>query len=181
MLAVNLPVHAFARRTSPRAAVATIACLLACSRLPGGRAEVGTQAPNIEAQVLIPTGGTRSLASYRGHIVLLNVWATWCQPCREELPALELLHREFAARGLSVVAISIDAPGMEAAVRRFAADHRLTFDILYDPSGSAVSILGARGIPVSVLIDRAGVIRGRFYARDWATQESHRLVSALLG
>lgn len=178
---MGVPVEWFVRRTLPRVVVAMTPLLVACTRPGGGRADVGMQVPDFEARALVPPGGTRSLASYRGRVVLLNIWATWCQPCRDELPTLEILHHEFAARGLSVVAISVDGPGTEAVVRRFVADHRLTFDILHDPAGLVVSTLAARGIPVSVLIDRAGVVRGRFYARDWTTQDSRRLISTMLG
>src|SRR5690606_36399347 len=103
--------------------------------------DVGSRAPDYEAFAL--NGDTVPLSSYRGHVVLLNVWATWCRPCVKEMPAMERLHQELYDRGLRVVAVSVDAPaggfgdlGQPGGdVRAFAEQLGLTSDILHVPSG----------------------------------------------
>jgi peroxiredoxin len=107
-------------------------------------------------------GDTVRLSDYRGRPVLLNVWATWCGPCREEIPALEALHREFGTRGLQVLGASIDVRSADRDVRRFVSDLGITFTILRDPSDRVSRTFLFAGVPNTVLIDRNGLI-----ARRW--------------
>ncbi|HEU4699303.1 MAG TPA: TlpA disulfide reductase family protein [Gemmatimonadales bacterium] len=88
-------------------------------------------------------------------VTLLNIWATWCGPCREEFPDLERLQREFGPKGLRVLAVSVDASDV-APVRRFAEEHGATFTIGHDPSGAVKTTYQAIGVPASYLIDRDG-------------------------
>ncbi len=114
----------------------------------------GDPAPEFAARTL--DGGTLALSELRGEVVLLNIWATWCPPCREEMPALEALHRELAPRGLRVVGVSIDRAGAEPQIRRFAEDLGITFDLLHDPEQQAPRTFRTIGVPETLLIDREG-------------------------
>src|SRR5881398_4258902 len=95
---------------------------------------VGSAAPGFRATDL-RTGRPTTLADYRGKVVLLNVWATWCEPCRVEMPSLERLYRRLGGSDFRVVAVSIDEDG-DSVVRSFARDLGLTFDILHDPTAA---------------------------------------------
>ena len=127
--------------------------------------DTGATAPNITATTL--AGETVELDAYRGRVVLLNVWATWCTPCRWEMPAIERLHRELRDEGLAVVAVSVDAPpGQLDALARaggdvagFVRELGLTFDVLLDPEGNIMRRYGIGGLPTTYLIDRDGTVR----------------------
>lgn len=106
-------------------------------------------------------GRARSLADFRGKVVLLNIWATWCSPCRREMPALDRLQAALGGIGFEVVALSIDRSGIEA-VRKFYAEVGVRNLALYiDSSGKAPRELGAIGVPATLLIDREGREIGR--------------------
>lgn len=94
-------------------------------------------------------------------VVLLNVWATWCAPCRREIPELQELQRRWGADGLRVVGVSVDAPGSEDDVARFLEAFDVDYTILLDPRTDIAGLLGVVGMPTTVLIDRRGVIRWR--------------------
>jgi peroxiredoxin len=130
----------------------------------------------------VPDGsGTKSLASYRGQVVLLNIWATWCAPCRAEMPSIEQLHREFGPRGLKVVAVSVDDPGQQASVRKFARDLGLTFEILQDPTHDIQRTYQTTGVPETFVLGRDGVIRKKIIgATDWSSPGTRALVAQLL-
>ena len=123
----------------------------------------------------------KTLASYRGDVVLLNIWATWCAPCRAEMPSIETLHREFGPRGLRIVAVSVDDPGQQKAVRSFARDLGLTFEILQDPTHEIQHAYQTTGVPETFVLGRDGVIRKKIIgAMDWNSDATHRLVAELL-
>jgi peroxiredoxin len=104
-------------------------------------------------------GGSDSLAAHRGSIVLMNFWATWCPPCKEEMPALEQLYRENRARGL--VILGIDQGESAATAGAFAREHGVTFPILVDADQQYASSYVSVGLPTTVLVGRDGhVIRG---------------------
>jgi thiol-disulfide isomerase/thioredoxin len=137
---------------------ASLACA-ACSRgaEPPSRVEVGVEAPSYAARAL--NGDSVSLALLRGKPVLLNVWATWCLPCKEEIPYLESLHAKHAAEGLQIVGVSVDARGDEAKIEEFARDFRMTYPIWRDPDERVNSRFLAIGVPSTYLIDRNGILR----------------------
>ncbi len=111
-------------------------------------------------------GGEGALSDHRGSWVVLTFWATWCGPCRFEMPTLERLHRERAERGLAVVGVALDAEG--AAVGPFVREHGLSFPILLDPRGEVGRGYQAESIPLTYLIDPEGRIVGLSRgARDW--------------
>ena len=124
---------------------------------PPARVEVGFEAPSYAARDL--KGDSVSLALLRGKPVLLNVWATWCLPCKEEIPYLEKLHGEHAAKGLQIIGVSIDARGDEAKIESFASDFRMTYPIWRDPDERVNTRFLAIGVPSTYLIDRDGVLR----------------------
>lgn len=102
-----------------------------------------------------------SLADARGRVLLLNVWATWCHPCRQEIPVLQALHERYAGRGLHLVGVSVDARGEEDTIREFATDFRMTYPLWLDPDERVQSVFFAIGVPATFLIDRAGILRWR--------------------
>ena len=126
--------------------------------------DVGAKAPNFEAVTLFDHE-VRSLADdYKDEVVLLNVWATWCLPCRVEMPSMQALYNEFGPKGLKIVAINAaDPDASDSTVLAFAKGYGLTFDILRDMPAtgedSITAIYKTRGFPESFVIDRNGVIR----------------------
>ena len=117
---------------------------------------VGSRAPQFTATDLA-SGRVTTLADFRGTVVLLNVWATWCQPCRVEMPSLERLHRRLGGADFRVVAVSVDEQGPDV-VAKFAQDLGLSFEILHDRSGAIQHAYQTTGVPESFVIDRDGVI-----------------------
>ena len=146
------------------------------------RVSPGAPAPDFRAVTLDSQPVARSIADYRGQVVLLNLWATWCGPCEWEMPAIEALHRDFSPAGLKVVAVAVDDPGFEQRVRDFVARKGLTFEILSEGSGKIEQDYEARGIPATYLIGRDGLIRKRVGgATDWNSAANRALVAQLLG
>ncbi len=150
----------------------------ACSdkppEVPGA---VGTAAPVYGAPTM--AGDSLDLASMKGQVVLLNVWATWCIPCRREVPELQALHQELEGRGLKVWGVSIDGGEANADVSGFINDFKMTYTVLRDPAERVLSVFRIQGVPASYLIDRDGVIRwrtiGPFKANDPQLQEALRV------
>lgn len=140
----------------------------------------GVEAPDIRAVTLEEVAEERTLADYRGQVVLLNIWATWCLPCEAEMPSMELLHRAYADSGLRIVAVSIDEPGSEQTIRDFVARYELTFDILHDPAKMITRIYRTTGVPETFVIGRDGVIRRKTYVQDWNSPANRALISQLL-
>ena len=125
-------------------------------------------------------GAPSGLAEYRGKVILLNVWATWCGPCRVEMPSMERLHQRFKDQDFRVVAVSVDQEGADV-VSRFTQDLGLTFDILYDPKGEIQRIYRTTGVPESWVIDRSGMIVKKVVgATEWDSPTNTALVQALL-
>ena len=116
-------------------------------------------APAVSYTVPLTTGGTDSIAAHRGSIVLMNFWATWCPPCKEEMPALEQLYRENRSRGL--VVLGIDQGESAATAGAFAKAHGVTFPILVDGDQQYASSYVSIGLPTSVIVGRDGhVVKG---------------------
>lgn len=142
---------------------------------------VGTSAPPFTALTLDAKPHPRSLADYKGQVVLVNIWATWCAPCRAEMPSIEQLYRDYAPRGLKVVAVSIDDPGSDKAIRSFAKELGLTFDILHDSAGTIEQTYMTTGVPETVVVGRDGIIRKKIAgATDWSSEANRRLIDDLL-
>jgi len=139
--------------------LAVAVTIAACGDRPMRIPQVGDQAPDYAARTI--DGSPVTLASLRGSTVLLNVWATWCHPCREELPDLQRLHTAHAAQGLRVVGVSVDERGETAAVRDFAREYGVTYDIWLDPAQAVSSTFATVGVPTTVLVDRNGTLLWR--------------------
>ncbi|HJS48225.1 MAG TPA: TlpA disulfide reductase family protein [Gemmatimonadales bacterium] len=142
--------------------------------------EVGNAAPDFEL-VDLATGDSVSLRErYRGSVTLVNIWATWCAPCREEMPAMQAAYDAFKDRGFRVAAVSIDQSD-STAVRAFVAEFGLTFDILHDRSGAIQRTYQTTGVPESFLLDRGGrIVRRVIGAHDWSSAINRDLVERLL-
>src|SRR3954462_9630417 len=96
---------------------------------------VGSRAPDFRAMPL--GGGTaRTLADYKGQVLVLNVWATYCEPCKKELPSFERLYKEYGPKGLRLVAVSVDSHVSDDSIRAFARNFGISFEILHDSTGS---------------------------------------------
>lgn len=141
---------------------------------------VGTSAPDFRARTL-DAARTKSLADYRGQVVLLNVWATWCLPCRVEMPSIEKLHQAYAPKGLKIVAVSVDDPGTDAQIRDFVKSFGLTFEVLHDAPNKITEDYQLTGYPETFVIGRDGVIRKKvMQATDWNSGENRALIERLL-
>jgi thiol-disulfide isomerase/thioredoxin len=126
-------------------------------------------------------GAAKSLSEWRGKVVLLNIWATWCVPCREEMPTLDKLEAELGGMDFQVVAVNIDRGGIDKP-KSFLAETGATHLTLYtDPSGKLFSALKAVGMPTTLLIDREGHEIGRLVGpADWGSPEALALIKAAI-
>lgn len=125
-------------------------------------------------------GGNTGLVDYRGKIVLLNFWATWCMPCRAEMPSMEALWKKYKEQGFVVVAISNDE-GSKKRIETFSKLLDLSFPILLDPEGEVNELYKVSNMPTSFLLDRNGKIISRIVGRDdWVSPEAIKLVEGLL-
>lgn len=133
------------------------AAAAASPRFPAPGAEI----PEYAAATL--DGDTVALADYRGQVLLLNVWATWCPACEREMPSLQALHEDLGSQGLRVVGVSVDAgPGSAETVRDFLAEYGVTYTVLHDPDGRIQHTHQVFGIPTTYLVDRAGRVVKRW-------------------
>ena len=126
------------------------------------------------------TGVTHRLSEYRGKVVFLNLWTTWCPPCRMEMPAMEQLHRRLAGRDFAMLAVSEDEGGRDA-VAPFVAELGLTFPVLLDPEARLSPRYGATGYPETFIIDRDGkVVNHIIGPANWESEEMMRYFAAVL-
>jgi cytochrome c biogenesis protein CcmG/thiol:disulfide interchange protein DsbE len=144
------------------------------------RVEVGARAPDFRA-VDLATGDSVSLRErYHGAVTLVNVWATWCVPCRVEMPAMEKVYQAMAPRGFRIAAVSIDE-GSPEEVQAFGRELGLSFDLLQDRSTKVQQIYQTTGVPESFLLNRDGVIVKRVIgAQDWSSAVNRALIERLL-
>lgn len=159
--------------------------LVAGARLSGSSLElvrVGATTPEFHAATLDGTARLKSIADYKGEVVLINLWATWCGPCVIEMPSIQRLYDRYRGAGLKVVAVAVDDPGYEDRIHEFVAEHKLTFEILHDGSGRIEQAFQAQGIPATFLIGRDGRIRKfNLGAADWDSPANRAVVAQLLG
>jgi len=144
----------------------------------------GSEAPNFTALTLDSIPQSKSLDAYKGDVILVNIWATWCLPCRAEMPSIEQLHQTLAPRGLKVIGVSVDDPGTEAQIRDFLKQYKVTFENLHDPKGQegkVSELYQTTGYPETVIIGRDGIIRKKLIgASNWNSPENRGLVERLL-
>ena len=142
---------------------------------------VGSTAPNFRAKVL-GENRYKTLADYKGQVVMLNIWATWCGPCQVEIPSLERLYREYGDKGLKLVAVSIDDYVSEDSIRAFARNFGVTFEVLHDSTHAIERQYQATGYPETFVIGKEGTIRKKWIGPDdWDSQGNRALVAQLLG
>ena len=141
------------------------------------RPEQVVEAPDF--RLADPDGQRLSLRDQRGRVVFLNFWATWCAPCRAEMPEMERLHQEFKGNGFAVLAIDLrESP---AQVRKFGQELKLTFPLLIDEDAKVIQAYAVRALPVTYLIDRKGIMVGRAIGpREWYSGEARALIRHLL-
>lgn len=118
--------------------------------------QAGFSAPDFTLQT--PLGETYTLSEFRGQAVLVNLWASWCPPCRAEMPAIEKMYREYKAQGFIVLAINMTYQDDPFAVVPFLKEHEITFPILLDETGEVAAAYQLRSLPTSYFINREGVI-----------------------
>lgn len=137
-----------------------------------------SDAPDVMLKTL--DGQNHSLTLHEGKLVLVNFWATWCQPCIREMPSMERLYAKYKSQGLEIVAISLDQ-GNEDDVREFVAKLKLTFPIILDPEHEAKALYKVRGLPTTYLVDRKGQVAGYGVGpREWDSEAAFALVGHLL-
>jgi thiol-disulfide isomerase/thioredoxin len=125
-------------------------------------------------------GKELTLADFRGRLLVVNYWATWCAPCVEEMPSLDRLHAALSPEGIEVAAISVDRGGMRQVAPFFEVHGLKHLPVYLDPSGASMRALGVRGLPTTIVIDRRGRDAGRLEgAADWNSDAAKRLLRAL--
>jgi len=120
------------------------------------------------------------LKQYRGKIVFLNFWATWCGPCKEEMPSMEALYQKFKERGFAFLAISVDYDEKKK-VKEFMDKHHYTFPVLIDPRSLTLDLYKVREIPTTILIDKKGKMVGKAIGpKDWNHPEIVNILNQLI-
>lgn len=144
---------------------------------------IGSEAPGFNAvDVMRSDTELKTLSDYRGKVVLLNIWATWCGPCKVEMPSMQALHEAFKDRGLAIVAVSVDDAGQERTIRDFVKEYGLTFDVLYDRTELFRGVYRYTGVPETYIIDRDGIVRRKWIGPDdWNSAANRRFIAGLLG
>lgn len=156
-------------------------CLTVLAAAPSGAADLkpwsGGPTPGLELREL--DGRVHRLADYRGKVVLVNFWATWCVPCRDEMPSIQRLKEKLAGKPFEVLAVNLDEP--EARVRKFLTQMKVDFTVLLDPEKKAARAWNARVLPASFVVGPDGGIRYSLVGDlDWADDRVVSRVAELL-
>jgi peroxiredoxin len=159
---------------------AFLACIvLACGAARAESLKPWTGGATPALELTDPDGKVHRLADYRGKTVLVNFWATWCAPCRAEMPSMERLRREMEGRPFAILAVNV-GEGPRIA-REFADKLSLEFTILLDRESRVARTWGARALPASYLIGPDGAIRYRYLGDlDWSSDEVRRTINGLM-
>ncbi|MEO2159103.1 MAG: TlpA disulfide reductase family protein [bacterium] len=136
--------------------ILTAGCLDVSSSLPRVP-RTGDMAPDFQAEMM-GTGQVVSLEDFRGETVLVNIWATWCIPCRVETPFLQETYQKYEDKGLRILGISVDSPRSDDIIKKFLDDNSVTYDIALDPSMASTDVFSVVGLPASFLIGPDGII-----------------------
>ena len=125
-------------------------------------------------------GRSHDLATYRGNVVLINFWATWCEPCRQEMPSIQRLRDKLAGKPFVALAVNVDEP--ESRVRLFLKQTGLDLPVLLDPNKTVTRDWGVRVLPVTFIIGKDGRLRYRLVGDiDWSDEQIVGLISQLIG
>ena len=139
---------------------------------------IGSVAPYF--QLVDTTGGVRSLSAERGKVVLVNFWATWCPPCKEEMPSMEDLYLDFGGSNFKILAINVDDDG-PAVMPGFLKDNPHTFPILFDTEFQARTLYGVSMFPETFIVDKNGIITRKIIgAIDWTSPKMLSYLNSLL-
>lgn len=126
------------------------------------------------------SGKSVSLADFRGKVILLNFWATWCSPCKREIPSLERLYQKRHDKGFEIVAVNAER-SPASTIASFAGKYQMSFPILLNPQGEVASKYWVRAIPTSFLLDKKGVIRWKIVGgKEWDAQDVLQRIDQLL-
>lgn len=137
-----------------------------------------TAAPEVTLASL--AGAPIATKDFRGKLVLVNFWATWCTPCQWEMPLMDTLYKAYRDRGFVVLAISLDQ-GSAEGVRSFVNDKKLTCPVGLDPRHEAARQFGITGLPATLLVDPDGSVQGVSYGpKEWDGKEARALIESLL-
>jgi cytochrome c biogenesis protein CcmG/thiol:disulfide interchange protein DsbE len=144
------------------------------SPLVAGRAAPNFTLPGLDGKMI-------SLSDHRGHVVLVNIWATWCPPCVDEMPSMEKLYQQLKGENFEILAVSIDALGTKA-VAPFMKKFNLSFPALLDPEGTIKTLYQTTGVPESFIINREGILVEKIIGpRNWADSEVLHYFRNLIG
>jgi len=125
-------------------------------------------------------GNPRKLSDYRGKVVFLNFWATWCKPCEEEMPSMQALYEGLGNERFEIIAVSVDKDGPET-VAAFVKKYGLTFTVLHDRKGKIKETYKTTGVPETFIIDQNGVVAEKVWGpRDWTLTSSINIILDLL-
>jgi thiol-disulfide isomerase/thioredoxin len=167
--------------------VASLIVLGWVNREPAITLAKGAAAPPLELPAL--EGGTLALDEFRGRVVMVNIWATWCPPCVKEMPSMQRVYEEYRDDGLEILAVAVDdRPGVRQAdgtidgvVSEFVERLGLTFPVVLDPTGNTERRFDTEYLPTTVLIDREGRIRAKEVGgRHWDREPYRQMVVSLL-
>lgn len=147
---------------------------------PAEGVEIGNRAPDFKAVDLATEDSVSLGERYHGAVTLLNVWATWCAPCRTEMPAMERVYQALAPEGFKIAAVSIDE-GSPEDVRAYGRELGLSFDLLQDRSNRVTQLYQTTGVPESFLLNRQGIIVKRLIGpQDWNSPVNRGLIERLM-
>lgn len=139
-----------------------------------GKAAPDFQLPDLDEKEI-------RLSDYRGKVVFLNFWATWCKPCREEMPSMEVLYKNFEKDGLVILAVSIDRVTTKKEIPPFVKSLNLTFPVLVDSWGQTDKRYKLMGVPETYIIDREGTLREKVIGpRDWTRLDNLQVLTQLI-
>ena len=142
------------------------------------KSEVGFRAPGFTVRNL--KGQRVQLADYKGKVVILNLWATWCGPCRVEMPGMENLYRRYRSQDFEILAVSLDK-GADDEVRKFTEEYQLSFPVLLDAERQVESLYNTFTIPTTYVIDKNGVVVAEVDgAKNWESEETFKALDYLL-
>ena len=140
--------------------------------------EVGFKAPAFTVRNL--KGHRVQLVDYKGKVVILNLWATWCGPCRVEMPGMENLYRRYRSEGLEILAVSLDK-GSSDKVQAFADEYQLSFPVLLDKDGQVERRYNSITIPTTYVIDKKGMVVAEVDgAKNWESEQTFEALEYLL-
>ena len=160
-----------------RALCTLLLLLIAACSGSATKPEVGRPAPDFSVTTL--DGSTLRLSDLRGKVVFVNLWATWCPPCREEMPSMVRFYEAFKAQGVEIIAVSEDKD--PEALRRFVAAQRIPFPVGLDPDKKIYTLYRATGVPETHLLNKKGVIEvSRIGPFDWTAPAVLTTVRELL-